>query len=155
MQILFNASYCNYDFPLTCMADTSDVYCYPFVFLSTSKDAIKEQSWWTPLTITKGDVEAGFRSSEHVLEGEMHVGGQEHFYLETHAHLAVPKGEDGGMEVYSATQNAAGTQRHVAAVLGVPLNLVTCRVKRLGGAFGGKETRNIMLSVPISVAAAA
>ncbi|XP_042880077.1 xanthine dehydrogenase/oxidase-like [Penaeus japonicus] len=121
----------------------------------TIQDAIKEQSWWTPLTITKGDVEAGFRSSEHVLEGEMHVGGQEHFYLETHAHLAVPKGEDGGMEVYSATQNAAGTQRHVAAVLGVPLNLVTCRVKRLGGAFGGKETRNIMLSVPISVAAAA
>lgn len=85
----------------------------------------------------------------------MHVGGQEHFYLETHAHLAVPKDEDGGMELFSSTQNAAGTQRHVAAALGVPLNLVTCRVKRLGGGFGGKETRNNMLSVPIAIAAAA
>ncbi|XP_047499622.1 xanthine dehydrogenase/oxidase-like isoform X1 [Penaeus chinensis] len=121
----------------------------------TIQDAINEQSWWTPFTIKKGDIEEGFRSSQHILEGEMHVGGQEHFYLETHTHLAVPKGEDGGMEMFSATQNAAGTQRHVAAALGVPLNLVTCRVKRLGGGFGGKETRNNMLSVPIAIAAAA
>lgn len=140
MFTLLIASYCNFI-----------LYLVP---LSTFKDAIKEQSWWTPLTIKKGDIEEGFRSSQHILEGEMHVGGQEHFYLETHSHLAVPKGEDGGMEVFSSTQNPSGTQRHVAEALGVPSNLVTCRVKRLGGGFGGKETRVNMLSVPIAIAAA-
>lgn len=42
--------------------------------------------------------------------GEMYVGGQEHFYLETHCTLAVPKGEDGEMELFVSTQNLMKTQ---------------------------------------------
>ena len=38
------------------------------------------------------------------------MGGQEHFYLETNACLAVPKGEDGEMELFVSTQNANETQ---------------------------------------------
>ena len=40
----------------------------------------------------------------------MHIGGQEHFYLETHCTLAVPKGEDGEMELFVSTQNLMKTQ---------------------------------------------
>lgn len=94
------------------------------------------------------------KTSDHVLEGEMHVGGQEHFYLETNAHLAVPKCEDGGMELFSTTQNPSKTQEMVANALGVPINKVMCRVKRMGGAFGGKGTRTVIVSVPLCVAAA-
>lgn len=35
---------------------------------------------------------------------------QEHFYLETQATIAVPKGEDGEMELFVSTQNPAFTQ---------------------------------------------
>ena len=38
------------------------------------------------------------------------MGGQEHFYLETHAVLAVPKGEDSEMEMFVSTQNPSETQ---------------------------------------------
>lgn len=40
----------------------------------------------------------------------MHIGGQEHFYLETNVTLAVPRGEDGEMELFVSTQSAAKTQ---------------------------------------------
>jgi hypothetical protein len=52
----------------------------------------------------------GFEQSEHVIEGEVHIGGQEHFYLETNVTLAVPKNEDGEMELFVSTQNPTETQ---------------------------------------------
>ena len=55
-------------------------------------------------TIVKGDVSAALQQSDHVVEGEFYMGGQEHFYLETHACLVRPTGEDGEMEVFSSAQ---------------------------------------------------
>ena len=40
-----------------------------------------------------------------------------------------------------------------AEALNVPANRITCRVKRLGGGFGGKETRFTVLELPAVVAA--
>lgn len=40
----------------------------------------------------------------------MHIGGQEHFYLETNCTIAVPRGEDGEMELFVSTQSASKTQ---------------------------------------------
>ena len=37
-------------------------------------------------------------------------GVQEHFYLETQATIAVPKGEDGEMELFVSTQHPTLTQ---------------------------------------------
>ena len=42
------------------------------------------------------------------------MGGQEHFYLETQACLAVPKGEDGEMEIFASSQNPSGLQQAVS-----------------------------------------
>lgn len=44
-------------------------------------------------------------------------------------------------------------QSHVAKALGVPANRVVVRVKRLGGGFGGKESRSTVLSTVVAVAA--
>uniref|UniRef100_A0A8C0V8W0 Xanthine dehydrogenase/oxidase n=1 Tax=Cyanistes caeruleus TaxID=156563 RepID=A0A8C0V8W0_CYACU len=85
--------------------------------------------------------------------GEMYLGGQEHFYLETHCTLAVPKGEDGEMELFVSTQNPMKTQEFAANALGVPSNRVVVRVKRMGGGFGGKETRSTILTSVVAVAA--
>ncbi|PSN50798.1 Xanthine dehydrogenase/oxidase [Blattella germanica] len=95
-----------------------------------------------PVIITiEGDVDAAFKSADHVLESEARMGGQEHFYLETHCTIAVPKGEDDEMELFCSTQNPTETQKVVAEVLGIQSNKVVCRVKRMGGGFGGKESR--------------
>ncbi|XP_015749136.1 PREDICTED: xanthine dehydrogenase/oxidase-like [Acropora digitifera] len=121
----------------------------------TIEEAIAAESFLdsTPLCLEKGDLKAGFDESDHLLEGEMRVGGQEHFYLETQTSIAVPKGEDGEMELFVSTQNPTLTQLLVARALGVPRNRIVVRTKRMGGAFGGKETRNCPLTSVVAVAA--
>uniref|UniRef100_A0A672MV38 Xanthine dehydrogenase n=1 Tax=Sinocyclocheilus grahami TaxID=75366 RepID=A0A672MV38_SINGR len=104
-------------------------------------------------SIERGDVAQGFKDSDHILHGEMHIGGQEQFYLETNCTLAFPRGEDGEMELFVSTQSASKTQALVAKALGVPANRVVCRVKRMGGGFGGKESRSTILSTVVAVAA--
>uniref|UniRef100_A0A8C0FTK1 Xanthine dehydrogenase/oxidase n=1 Tax=Bubo bubo TaxID=30461 RepID=A0A8C0FTK1_BUBBB len=120
----------------------------------TIQEAIEKQSFLKSIKrINKGDVKKGFEESDHILEGEMYLGGQEHFYLETHCTLAVPKGEDGEMELFVSTQNPMKTQEFAANALGVPSNRIVVRVKRMGGGFGGKETRNTILTTAVAVAA--
>ena len=50
------------------------------------------------------------------------------------------------MEVWSSTQNPSETQAYVSQVTGVAANKIVSKVKRLGGGFGGKETRSIQLA---------
>ena len=80
------------------------------------------------------------------------MGGQEHFYLETQSSLAVYR-ENGELEVFSATQNPTSIQRLVAHVLNLPISRINIRVKRLGGGFGGKETREALVALPVAIAA--
>ncbi len=87
----------------------------------------------------RGDAQAAINAALHSLQGEMQIGGQEQMYLEGQASLCIPQ-EDGGMLVYTSSQNPAEGQKLVAAVLNVPLNLVTVDMRRMGGGFGGKET---------------
>jgi xanthine dehydrogenase/oxidase len=61
--------------------------------------------------------------------------------------------EDEEIKVITSTQNANKTQKMVASVLGLPIHKVVCKVDRLGGGFGGKETRNINFSCAAAVAA--
>ncbi|KAJ3340046.1 hypothetical protein HDU91_000901, partial [Kappamyces sp. JEL0680] len=88
----------------------------------------------------------------HHVEGVARMSAQEHFYLETNVSLCVP-GEDGEMEVYASTQQAKETQDFVAHVVGVPYHKIVVRVKRLGGGFGGKESRSVFLSAGLAAAA--
>jgi xanthine dehydrogenase large subunit len=90
--------------------------------------------------IETGDVATAFKSAKNILTGELKTGAQEHWYLETQSCVAVP-GEADEMLVYSSTQHPAETQAIVAGVLNVPRSAVTVEVRRMGGAFGGKETQ--------------
>jgi len=121
----------------------------------TIQDAIKHSSYYNDWirNMKNGDVEKGFSESDHILEGEMYLGGQEHFYLETQATVALPKLEDGEMEIFCSTQNPAEIQFLTAEVLGLPANRIVVRTKRMGGGFGGKETRAMVLALPVAVAA--
>ena len=70
----------------------------------------------------------------------MRIGGQEHFYLEGQAALATP-GEGDEMRVHSSTQHPSEVQHLVARMLGAPDAAVVCECRRMGGAFGGKESQ--------------
>lgn len=93
-----------------------------------------------PHLLARGDLDAGLRGSPHRLEGTLDIGGQEQFYLETHAAFAEPDGED-AIFVHSSTQHPSETQTIVAEVLGWPRHRVTVESPRMGGGFGGKETQ--------------
>ncbi len=92
-----------------------------------------------PHRMKRGNAEAALPTAAHRLQGEMRVGGQEHFYLEGQVSTAIPE-EDGGLTVHSSNQNPTETQKQVAEVLGLPMNKVTIVTRRMGGGFGGKET---------------
>ncbi|MBN2175535.1 MAG: xanthine dehydrogenase molybdopterin binding subunit [Bacteroidales bacterium] len=93
-----------------------------------------------PRKIECGNLVKGFSERDEVLQGSLVTGGQEHWYLETQSCLAVP-GEDKEIKVYSSTQHPSETQTIVAEVLGIQKNEVEVEVRRMGGAFGGKETQ--------------
>jgi xanthine dehydrogenase large subunit len=99
-----------------------------------------------------GDAAKTIAASPLRSAGKIYVGGQEHFYLEGQVALAVP-GEDGAVLVYSSTQHPSEVQHIVARVLGVPDSFVTCRVRRMGGGFGGKETQATQWAVIAALAA--
>ena len=90
------------------------------------------------LHVRRGDVDAGLATSAHVFTGEIEFAGQEHFYLETQASIALVD-ESGQVLVHSSTQHPSETQGIVAHVLGVPDHAVTVQSLRMGGGFGGKE----------------
>lgn len=85
--------------------------------------------------------------------GSVYIGGQEHFYLETQAALVIPRPEDSSMEIHSSTQNPTEGQHFVAKTLNIPAHKVQCHVRRIGGGFGGKETRSSFLIAALAVAA--
>jgi xanthine dehydrogenase large subunit len=102
--------------------------------------AIKANSYQTdPLTILRGNPDTTLEKSL-TLEGEILVGGQDHFYLETQASLAFLD-EDGCMTVHSSTQHPSETQAIVAHVLGWARHRVSVQSLRMGGGFGGKESQ--------------
>eukprot|EP00090_Calanus_glacialis_P022255 TRINITY_DN34353_c0_g1_i1.p1 TRINITY_DN34353_c0_g1~~TRINITY_DN34353_c0_g1_i1.p1 ORF type:complete len:1353 (-),score=369.93 TRINITY_DN34353_c0_g1_i1:172-4230(-) len=121
----------------------------------TMEEAIAANSYhdWPNNIIECGDVEAALSKAEHVVEGSMRTGAQEHFYLETQATIAIPHGEDDEITIWASTQNPTATQLTVASVLGIQANKVVVRVKRMGGGFGGKESRSVPISAVVAVAA--
>ncbi|MDB6067497.1 MAG: xanthine dehydrogenase [Pedosphaera sp.] len=116
------------------------------------EQAVREKSFHNePNFMRRGDVEQGLKIAPQSLEGEFELGGQEHFYLETHAAWA-ERGEDGTMLVTSSTQHPSEVQSVVAHVLHLPANKVVVQSPRMGGGFGGKETQS---NTPAALAALA
>ena len=102
--------------------------------------------------IVRGDVDAALSAATHTLTGDFYIGGQEQFYLESQAAVAFP-GEEGQIVVHSSTQNTTEVQAMVAEMLGLSMHQVVCICKRMGGAFGGKETQAVIPALMVSLVA--
>ncbi len=105
-----------------------------------------------PRIYARGDASAALDAAENTLSGTLHIGGQEHFYLEGQAALAMPA-EDGDMHVISSTQHPTEIQHKVAEAIGLPMHSVRVETRRMGGGFGGKESQGNALAVACAVAA--
>ncbi|CAM0874142.1 unnamed protein product [Alopecurus aequalis] len=155
------------------------------------EEAVKAGSFHPNTTrcLSKGDVEQCFASNtcDKVIEGEIRVGGQEHFYMEPQCTLVWPVDSGNEIHMISSTQYAGKVkhvtwyspnicqlkrqgqiwwdpcswrlllvapqkhQKYVANALGLPLSKVVCKTKRIGGGFGGKETRSAIFAAAVSV----
>ena len=117
-------------------------------------EGLARQAWLIPpQVIREGNAATGLAAAPHRLQGEFFAGGQEHFYLEGQIALAIP-GEDGEMLVHSSTQHPTEGQHVIARVLGVPYHRVTVQCRRMGGAFGGKESNASWVAAAAATAAA-
>ncbi|XP_006889201.1 PREDICTED: aldehyde oxidase-like [Elephantulus edwardii] len=103
--------------------------------------------------IEQGNIDEAFKHVDHIIEGEVHVEGQEHFYMETQSILAIPKQEDKEMVLHLGTQFPTHVQEFVAGALNIPRNRVECCMRRAGGAFGGKVSKPSLLGAVCAVAA--
>ena len=75
-----------------------------------TKEAIAAQSYYEPPVETEmGDIQEGFKHAEKIVEGEMEIGGQLHFYMETHRCLVVPR-DSGELEIFAGAQNPTSAQ---------------------------------------------
>jgi len=102
--------------------------------------------------MARGDAATALAAAPQRLSGGFAMGGQEHFYLEGQAALATPM-EQGQVHILASTQHPSEVQHLAAKALGLTHADVTVEVRRMGGAFGGKETQAAAFAVAAALAA--
>ncbi|WP_299953884.1 xanthine dehydrogenase molybdopterin binding subunit [uncultured Roseobacter sp.] len=137
-------------------ARLGDVDITPGKPILSIEDALARNSRFEdgPRIYGRGDVDQALQAAPHNISGQLEVGGQEHFYLEGQAALALPQ-EAGDMVVMSSTQHPTEIQHKVAEALGKPMHAVRVETRRMGGGFGGKESQGNALAVACAVVAQA
>ncbi|KAK3105888.1 hypothetical protein FSP39_007988 [Pinctada imbricata] len=103
--------------------------------------------------LERGDVDRALKEAEFTLDGTVNCGGQDHFYLEPQTCVVVPKKEHKEIDVISSSQTLHELQAEISEFLGIPRNRIVTKVKRLGGAFGGKQSDSILCTGITAVAA--
>ncbi|WP_050524269.1 xanthine dehydrogenase molybdopterin binding subunit [Pseudorhodobacter wandonensis] len=126
----------------------------PLPAVLTVDDALAANSRFEsgPVIWAKGDAATALARALRVVEGELEVGGQEHFYLEGQIAAAIPQ-EGGDMLIHSSTQHPTEIQHKVAHALHVPMHAVRVETRRMGGGFGGKESQGNALAIACAIAA--
>ena len=103
-------------------------------------------------TFIRGEAPRLIKKAKNTIAGNINVGGQEHFYLESQISFAVP-GENRTMKVYCSTQHPTEVQHLVARSLARPDASVVCECRRMGGGFGGKESQAAQCACIAAIAA--
>nr|XP_029717269.1 aldehyde oxidase 3-like [Aedes albopictus] len=83
--------------------------------------------------------------------GRMELLGQSHFPLEKQTCICVP--QESGMDVYPSAQWMGVTQLAIAQVLNLPQSRINIFIRRLGGAFGSKVSRQGLTACGAALAA--
>ena len=115
--------------------------------------AVEKESFVLPSeTLVRGDPDTALDSAPHRLSRRVFLGGQDQFYLEGHIAMAIPE-EDNGLLVYSSTQHPDEVQMLIAVATQRPASDVKVICRRMGGAFGGKESQAALIACLAAVSA--
>jgi len=115
--------------------------------------AVTKESFVLPSeTLLRGDPDSALANSPHRVQRRVSLGGQDQFYLEGHIAMAIHQ-EDGGMLVYSSTQHPDEVQTMVAHATKRPAKDIVVICRRMGGAFGGKESQAALIAIVAAIAA--
>ena len=107
--------------------------------------AVEKESFVLPSEkLVRGDPDAALAESPHRLQRRVALGGQDQFYLEGQIAMAIPQ-EDGGILVYSSTQHPDEVQSIVAHATQREAKDIVVICRRMGGAFGGKESQAALI----------
>jgi len=85
-------------------------------------------------------------------DGEIEIGSQYHFYMETQSVLVKPI-ENSEFDVFSSTQWMSFVQEALSTVMALPYSKFNIQVRRLGGGFGGKFKNSGSMACAAAVAA--
>ncbi|MFG2530983.1 xanthine dehydrogenase family protein molybdopterin-binding subunit [Streptomyces sp. NPDC048516] len=94
--------------------------------------------------IIRGNADEAAKKADVIVSGEYVFGMQDQAFLGPESGLAVP-GEDGGVDLYVATQWLHSDLRQIAPVLGLPPEKVRMTLSGVGGAFGGREDLSMQI----------
>src|SRR6266853_1815910 len=98
--------------------------------------------------IKVGDVEAGFKKADLIVEREFKTAPVHQGYIEPHAALATVS-EDGATELWTTTQGHFIVRAHCARLLGLDMGKVRVTATEIGGGFGGKT---VVYLEPLAIA---
>ncbi|WP_399084091.1 xanthine dehydrogenase subunit D [Streptomyces sp. BBFR2] len=94
--------------------------------------------------VIRGDADAAASRADVVITSDYAFGMQDQAFLGPESGLAVPA-EDGGVDLYVATQWLHADLRQIAPVLGLPEEKVRMTLSGVGGAFGGREDLSMQI----------
>ena len=115
--------------------------------------AVEKQSFVLPSeTLVRGEPDSALEDAPHRLQRRVSLGGQDQFYLEGHVAMAIPQ-EDGGLLVYSSTQHPDEVQSMAAHATRRAAKDIVVVCRRMGGAFGGKESQAALIAIIACIAA--
>ncbi|HUA32529.1 MAG TPA: xanthine dehydrogenase family protein molybdopterin-binding subunit [Candidatus Binataceae bacterium] len=87
----------------------------------------------------RGDLEAGFKSADFIIEREFNTAMVHQGYIEPHNAVGMYN-NDGQATIYCSTQGPFDVRSLSAQVLGMPVGKIKVVPAEIGGGFGGKTT---------------
>ncbi|MFE5940092.1 xanthine dehydrogenase family protein molybdopterin-binding subunit [Streptomyces sp. NPDC056470] len=98
--------------------------------------------------IIRGNADEAAKRADVIVKGEYTFGMQDQAFLGPESGLAVPA-EDGGVDLYVATQWLHSDLKQIAPCLGLPEEKVRMAMAGVGGAFGGREDISMQILASI------
>ncbi|GGY58663.1 xanthine dehydrogenase subunit D [Streptomyces tanashiensis] len=98
--------------------------------------------------IIRGNADEAAQRADVIVKGEYTFGMQDQAFLGPESGLAVPA-EDGGVDLYVATQWLHSDLKQIAPCLGLPEEKVRMTMAGVGGAFGGREDISMQILASI------
>jgi CO/xanthine dehydrogenase Mo-binding subunit len=97
-----------------------------------------------------GDLEAGFRQADVIVESVLNTPAQEHAFLQTESGLAYVD-EEGRLAVVTTGQWGVKDRKQIAHALNLAEDQVRVIYPMTGGAFGGREDISVQIIVALGV----